>query len=56
MKINDSEPNFWLKKRGEMYETLAESGCTSAKNVEFHFANPDSGWVDMTIKFDGEIW
>ena len=39
-----------------MYETLAESSFISAKNVEFHFANPDSGWAGMTIKFDGEIW
>lgn len=48
------KPNFWLKKRAEMYEAIAENGYTSLKNVEFYFADPDVGWVDMTIKFDGE--
>lgn len=52
--MKEEKPNIWLKKRGEMYETLAESDYTSMKNVEFHFADPDFGWVDMTIKFDGE--
>ena len=52
--MKDRKPNLWLKKRAEMYEAIAESGYTSLKNVEFHFANPDAGWVVMTIKFDGK--
>lgn len=37
-----------------MYEAIAESDYTSLKSVEFHFADTDVGWVDMTIKFDGK--
>ena len=54
MKIKDSEQDSWLKKRAEMYAALAKNDFSSTKNVEFHFADPDVGWVDMTIKFDGE--
>ena len=53
--MKDGKPNFWFKKRAKMYESIAKSGCTSLKNVEFHFADPDVGWVDMTIKFDGKM-
>jgi predicted transcriptional regulator len=54
MKIKDSEQNSWLKKRAEMYATLAESDYSDLKKVEFHFDDPEAGWVDMTVKFDGK--
>ena len=53
--MKDRRPNLWLKRRAEMYEAIAENGYTSLKNVEFQFADPDAGWVDTTIKFDGKV-
>ena len=53
--MKDRRPNLWLKRRAEMYEAIAENGYTSLKNVEFQFADPDVGWVDTTIKFDGKV-
>lgn len=52
--MKDTKPNFWLKKRAEMYAAIAESDYSAVKKVEFHFNDPKAGWVDMTIKFDGK--
>ncbi len=44
----------WLQKRAEMFAAIAKSDFKQKKKVEFHFDDPEAGWVDMTIKFDGE--
>lgn len=44
----------WLLKRAEMFAAIAKSDFKQEKKVEFHFDDPEAGWVDMTIKFDGE--
>lgn len=54
MQKMKKEPHSWMIKRVEMYKSIAESDCSSLKKVEFQFADPEVGWVDMTVKFDGE--
>ncbi len=55
MKNKNSEQNYWLKKRAEMYASIAESDYSDLKKVEFHFDDPEAGWVNMTVKFDGKV-
>ena len=38
-----------------MYASIAESDYSDLKKVEFHFDDPEAGWVNMTIKFDGKV-
>lgn len=44
----------WMQKRAKMYSTIAESDFSGLKKVDFYFADPEAGWVDMTIRFDGK--
>lgn len=37
-----------------MYSAIAESDFLNLKKVDFYFADPEAGWVDMTILFDGK--
>lgn len=37
-----------------MYAAIAEGDYSDLKKVDFHFADPEAGWVDMTIRFDGK--
>lgn len=53
--MNNIKPYPWLQKRAEMFSAIAESDFKHVKNVDFHFDDPDAGWVDMTIRIDGEV-
>ena len=53
--MKDKKMNLWLKKRAKMYAAIAESDYSDLKKVDFHFDDPEAGWVDMTIKFDGKV-
>ena len=44
----------WMQKRAEMYSAIAESDFLNLKKVDFCFADPEAGWVDMTVRFDGK--
>lgn len=52
--MKDSDSYSWMQKRAEMYSAIAESDFLNLKKVDFYFADPEAGWVDMTIRFDGE--
>ena len=43
----------WMQKRAEMYSAIAKSDFLNLKKVDFYFADPEAGWVDMTVSFDG---
>ena len=49
----DLVPYSWLQKRAEMYSSVSESGFSDLKKVDFHFDDPEAGWVNMTISLDG---
>ena len=55
MKKCSIEPFLWLEKRAQMYSTIAKNDFKQLKKVEFYFADPEAGWVDMTIRFDGNV-
>ena len=52
--MKDLEPYSWLQKRAEMYSSVSECDFSDLKKVDFHFKDPEAGWVDMTVRFDGK--
>ena len=38
-----------------MFSTIAESNFKQVKKVDFHFDDPEAGWVDMTIRIDDKV-
>ena len=48
----DLVPYSWLQKRAEMYSSVSECDFSDLKKVDFHFDDPEAGWVDMTVSFD----
>ena len=38
-----------------MFSAIAESDFKQVKNVDFHFDDPEAGWVDMTIRIDDKV-
>ena len=51
--MKDLVPYSWLQKHAEMYSSVSQSDFSDLKKVDFHFDDPEAGWVDMTISFDG---
>lgn len=50
----DKPATSYYSQKAEMYAALACDELPPVKKVDFHFSNPDAGWVDLTIRFDGE--
>lgn len=44
----------WFSERSKIYSALAEEFPKKLDQVSFSFTAPKSGWIDMTIKVNGE--
>jgi hypothetical protein len=46
--------NQWFAKRAQLYDTLASDKLPEKKDVTIHLSDPDAGWIDMEIRFNGK--
>lgn len=50
----DYHEKGWFLERARIYQQLGEQFPKSLDKVTFSFSNPEAGWMNMTVKVNGE--